>query len=240
MQWLAKAQMQRLKADGSPVGAPLEVSYNPTEYTLNKAVQLAEVPVVGLGAPMLQFVRGQAETLLLELFFDTTDTGGTGADATSVTAKTDPFYQLIQIDPATRALPVVLFSWGLDSFPGGRSYSTLAAGRHGFKGVVETVRQRFTLFSSLGKPLRATISLSLKEYKTLAEMVSEQTSTSGDRPQTHTVSDGETVTDIAEQSGGDGSDWRDMAEGNGVDNPEVLEAGQIIEMEPMYITGNAP
>jgi hypothetical protein len=240
MQWLAKAQMQRLRADGSPVGAPLEVSYNPTEYTLNKAATLAEIAIPGLDSPMLQCVRGQAETLTLELFFDSTDAGGTGADAQSVTEKTDPFYQLVKIDPATRALPVVLFSWGADSFPGGRSYSTLGPNRHGFKGVVESVRQRFTMFSSLGKPLRATITLSLKEYKTLAELVAEQAGEGSDRAQSHTVAEGETITDIAEQGGGSGSDWRRVAETNGLDDPEALEAGQVIEMEPMHIRGRAP
>ncbi|WP_299628761.1 LysM peptidoglycan-binding domain-containing protein [uncultured Tateyamaria sp.] len=240
MQWLAKAQMQRLKADGSPVGAPLEVLYNPSEYTLTKGAQLAEVPVPGLSSPMLQFIRGQVETLTMDLFFDSTDKGGTGAKADPVTTKTDPFYQLIQIDPATRALPVVLFTWGLDSFPGGRSYSTLAANRHGFKGVVETVRQRFTMFSSLGKPLRATISLSLKEYKTLSEMVAEQGGDGPGRPHTRVVEEGETITDVAEADGGDGSQWRDTAASNGLDNPEDLEPGQVIEMEPMHITGSAP
>ncbi|RKF15415.1 LysM peptidoglycan-binding domain-containing protein [Roseovarius spongiae] len=232
--------MQRLKADGSVVGAPLEVAFNPTEFTLNKTAQLAEIAVPGLDSTMLQYVRGEAETLTLDLFFDSTDEGGAGADAAPVTRKTDPFYDLVRIDPATRALPVVLFAWGADSFPGGRSYSTLGAGRHGFKGVVESVRQRFTMFSSLGKPLRATISLTLKEYKTLSEMVAEQAVAGDERAQAHTVSEGETITDIAEQQGGDGSDWRDIAENNGVDDPEAIQPGEVIEMEPMHITGTAP
>ena len=240
MQWLAKAQMQRLKADGSPVGAPLEVSFNPTEYTLNKGAQIAEIPIPGLGAPMLQFVRGQAESLTVELFFDTTDEGGTGGDAKSVTEKTDPFYQLIKVDPNTRALPVVLFSWGSDAFPGGRDYQTLGPNRHGFKGIVETVRQRFTLFSSLGKPLRATISLSLKEYKTLGELVAEQTAGGSDRPQTQTAEEGQAVTDVVEQNGGDGSDWRSTAEANDIDDAEDLEPGQVIEMPDDYVTGSVP
>jgi nucleoid-associated protein YgaU len=239
MQWLAKAEVQRLKADGSPVGSPLEVAYNPTEFTLNKAAQLAEIPIPGLDSPMLQFIRGQVETMTIDLFFDSTDEGGTGAHAEPVTDKTNLFYQLIKIDPATRAPPVVLFSWGADSFPGGRSYSTLGPTRYGFKGVIEFVRQRFTLFSSLGIPLRATLSLSIKEYKTLSELVAEQASEGSDRPSAHTVEEGETITGIAEQNGGDGSDWRGIASANGIDNAESIAPGQVIEMEPMHITGRA-
>jgi len=240
MQWLAKAEIQRLKADGSPVGSPLEVAYNPTEYTLNKGAQLAEIPIPGLDSPMLQFVRGQAETLALDLFFDSTDEGGTGADAAAVTQKTNAFYQLIKIDPATRAPPVLLFSWGADGFPGGRTYSTLGSSRYGFKGVVESIRQRFTMFSSLGKPLRAVLTLSIKEYKTLAEMTAEQASEGSDRPTAHMVSEGETITDIAAEGGGDGSDWRSVAESNGIDDPEAIAPGDVINMEPAHIVGHVP
>src|SRR6266849_9749194 len=97
MQWLAKAQFQRLSADGSFVGKPIEVSYNPTEFTLTKGVQLAEIAIPGLDSPILQFVRGQTETFTLDLFFDTTD-AGMGDSAKPVTALTDKFYQLIKID----------------------------------------------------------------------------------------------------------------------------------------------
>ena len=44
--------------------------------------------IPGLDSPLQQFVRGQAEKLTLDLFFDTTDTG-MGAGATSVTTETD-------------------------------------------------------------------------------------------------------------------------------------------------------
>ena len=235
MTWLAKAQFQRLKADGSNVGAPLEVQFNPTEFTLNKGAQIAEIPVVGIDGPMLQYVRGQAETLTMDLFFDTTDEGGTGGDAKPVTDKTDPFYQLIKINPDTRALPVVLISWGGDSFPGGRSYASTGPNRYGFKGVVETVRQRFTMFSSLGLPLRATISISVKEYKTLAEMAADIQVADDSRAAAQTVEEGQTMSDLAHEQG-DEANWREAAEANDNDDPENLEAGSVINMPPLHIT----
>src|SRR5262245_43703138 len=110
MQWLAKAQVQRLAADGTPSGKALDVMYNPTEYTLAKANQLAEIPIPVLDSPLIQFIRGQLETLTIDLFFDTTD-GGTGATSSPVTEKTDQFYQLIKIESVSHAPPIVLFSW---------------------------------------------------------------------------------------------------------------------------------
>lgn len=232
MQWLAKAQVQRLKADGTPSGKALDVMYNPTEYTLAKSNQLAEIPIPGLDSPLLQFVRGQTETLTVDLFFDSTD-GGTGASATAVTEQTDKFYQLLKIESESHAPPIVLFSWGGEAFPGHRTYATLAGqNRFGFKGVVESVRQRFTMFSSLGVPLRATLSVTLKEYKTLFEQLSELNRLSPDRPKAHVVQAGETITRIADLTVSNPADWRRLAERNRIEDPFDLEPGMILEIPP--------
>lgn len=239
MQWLAKAQIQRLGADGSSQGAAIDVLFNPTEYTLAKSNQFAEIPVPGLDSPLLQFVRGQTETLTLDLFFDTSDSGGTGADAKPVTEKTDPFYQLIKIEAKSHAPPIVLFSWGGDAFPGHRSYDTLAGqNRYGFKGVVDSVKQRFTFFSSTGLPLRAILSLGLKEYKTLAEQIAELNLQSPDRTRAHVVRQGETITRIAELTD-NGADWRAIAEANAIDDPLAIEPGLLLTIPPRAARGRS-
>lgn len=230
MSWLAKAQIQRLHADGTAVGAALEVLYNPTEYTLVKSNQVAEIAIPGLDSPLLQFVRGQTETMTVDLFFDSTD-DGTGADAKSVTEKTDPFYKLTKIESETHAPPIVLFTWGGDAFPGHRTNAAQGGqARYGFKGVVESIRQRYTMFSSLGLPLRATLSLVLKEYKTLPEQLAELGLLSPDRTKAHAVQAGQTITRIAELTTGDGTDWRRIAEHNGIENPFDLAPGSILEV----------
>src|SRR5262245_51786534 len=230
MQWLAKAQVQRLKADGTPSGKALDVMYSPTESPLAESTQLAERPIPGLDSPLLQFVRGQTETLTVDLFFDSTD-GGTGATATPVTEQTDKFYQLLKIESESHAPPIVLFSWGGEAFPGHRTYATLAGqNRFGFKGVVESVRQRFTMFSSLGVPLRATLSVTIKEYKTLFEQLSELNRLSPDRAKAHVVQAGETITRIADLTVSNPADWRRLAERNRIEDPFDLEPGMILEI----------
>src|SRR5260370_31048432 len=115
---LLKAHIQRLKPDGkTPDGPSFPVQFNPTEYTLSKSAQIAEIPVPGLDQPILHFVRGQTETMTLDLFFDTTE-DGMGPGATAVTEKTDRFYQLIKIDRTTHAPPILRFMWGQDGFAG--------------------------------------------------------------------------------------------------------------------------
>ncbi|MFQ5812406.1 MAG: LysM peptidoglycan-binding domain-containing protein [Anaerolineae bacterium] len=231
------AQFQRLTPDGTPDGDPVPVQYNPTEYTLNKGVQIAEVAIPGLDSPILQFVRGQNETLSLDLFFDTTDQG-MGEGATSVTTKTDKLYRLIKMDSDTHAPPVLLFSWGQE-FPGRRTYgrsegtSSQNQQRFGFKCIVESVRQRYTLFSPEGVPLRATLTVTLREYKTLAEQIQELNPHSGDHTRAHVVQRGETLTRIAGEAYGDPAAWRRIAEFNAIADPLALRPGTILEIPPI-------
>ena len=225
-----KATFQRVSDQGTLVGDPLPVSFNPTEYTLNKGALFADVPIPGLDSPILQFVRGQTETLSLDLFFDSTEKG-MGDTATSVTKTTDQFYQLIKIEGKNHAPPILFFSWG-NAFPGQRPYSfpgaTGGQERHGFKCVVESVRQRFTLFSTQGVPLRATLTVSLKEYKTLKEQIDEINKTSPDHTHTHVVVAGETLAQIAYSVYNDPSQWRAIADGNSLTDPLALQPGAVL------------
>src|SRR3954452_13173683 len=100
---LAKATLTAEYSTGSL--EVFDVQYNPTEFSLDKGAQLAEIAIPGLDSPLLQFVRGQTEKLTLDLFFDTTE-DGTGAGATPVTTLTDRFYSLVKIEPDGHAPPV--------------------------------------------------------------------------------------------------------------------------------------
>lgn len=216
--------------DGS-LGDPIPVKFNPTEYTLNKGAQITEVTIPGLDSPILQFVRGQTETLSLDLFFDSTD-NGMDDDATSVTEQTDQFYQLVKIDGSTHAPPVCYFSWGSE-FPGQLVSSSSVGGsqqRHGFKCLIESVRQRFTLFSPQGVPLRATLTVSLKEYKTLSDQIAELNMRSDDHTQTHVVQVGETLSQIAYEMYDDPTQWRYIADQNSILDPLQLTPGTVLEI----------
>jgi nucleoid-associated protein YgaU len=240
MPTVLKAQFQKVdSATGTLYDPPVVVSFNPTEFTLNKANQIAEVNIPGLDSPVLQFVRGQTETLSLDLFFDSTDSG-MDSNATSVTTYTDQFYQLIKIDGDLHAPPVLFFSWG-QQFPGNRPYASMGNGhgsqqRYGFKCIVESVRQRFTLFSPTGIPLRAILSVSLKEYKTLSEQVQQINYTSADKTHAHVVQQGESLAQIAARIYGDATKWRAIATENAIADPLVLTPGVVLQI-PVLANG---
>jgi hypothetical protein len=229
----AKATFE-IEWPGKPEVIP--VQYNPTELSFSKSVQLAEIGIPGIDSPLQQFVRGQAEKLTLELFFDTTDEG-MGQTAKSVTLLTDRFYQLVKIDSRTHAPPICSFSWNTGSFPGagraGMGAGFADQNRQKFRGIAESVNQKFTLFSPLGVPLRATLSIVLREYKTLEEQLKQLKLASPDHTRTYVVKAGDTLPEISAATQGDATDWKRIADHNQIRDPLRLTAGQILEIPPI-------
>jgi nucleoid-associated protein YgaU len=189
----------------------IPVEFNPTEYTLTKGAQIAEITIPGLDSPVLQFIRGQNETLKLELFFDTT-ANGMDVGAVDVRTLTNSFYQLVKIQPKTHAPPRIRLTWGE-----GLS----------FKAIVESIDQKFTLFTPSGVPIRATLNVSMREYKTLEEQLAELNLQSSDHTKSHLVVDGETFASIARDEYGDARVWRRIADANpAVDDPTAPPVGR--------------
>src|SRR5262245_57041610 len=100
------------KDRGGNVPDRIQVQFNPSEYTITKGAQIAEIAIPGIDSPVLQFLRGQTEKLALDLFFDTTEQGMGEQNASDVRALTAPVYQLVKIQPHTHAPPRITFVWG--------------------------------------------------------------------------------------------------------------------------------
>ena len=221
---LKHARIEVLDADArKPDGALdqfIDVQFNPTEYTRTKGAQIAEIGIYGIDSPILQFVRGQNEKLTLDLFFDTTKSGGgMGESAQSVARLTDPFYQLCKIQPKMHAPPRIRLTWG-DALS--------------FKAIVESVQQKFTLFNPKGIPLRATLSVSFREYKTLEEQLAQLKLESSDHSKSWIVQRGDTMSRIAAAQYGDPGLWRVIADANpGAISPRRPRPGQELIIPPL-------
>jgi nucleoid-associated protein YgaU len=185
------------------------VQFNPSEYTLQKGAQIADIAIPGIDSPIQQFIRGQTEKLTLELFYDSTDLGRDEL-AVSVEQLVRPVYELVKIQPRTHAPPRVRVIWGL-----GLS----------FKAIVESVQRRFTLFNPLGVPLRATVSVTFREYKTLEEQLSELNLQSSDQTTARTAKQGDTLSRIAGEELGDPRNWRVIADENAGIDPVAPQPG---------------
>lgn len=226
VEWISRAEEE------------IKLDYNPTELSFDKSVQLAEINIPGLNAPLQQFVRGQAEKLTIELFFDTTDRG-MGAGATSVTHETDRIYALTRIEPAGHAPPVVRFVWG-QAVPG--RYMPPASGnqrRESFRGVVESVRHKFTLFSPEGVPLRATLNITIREFAPLHEQLPRANKSSPDKSHAHVLRQNETLSHVAATYYLRPGVWRPIADGNRIADPRRLVPGRLLRVPALVGDGRA-
>ncbi len=186
------------------VPTPIPVMFNPPEYQLAKTNQVAEIGIPGLGSSLLQFVRGSAQTLTRELFFDTTDRG---LDVRQFTALV---INLTEIDRETHAPPRLLFLWGSLAFPC----------------ILESVTQRFDYFNARGLPLRARLSVVLKGHERLESLLAGNPLQSSDRTKRRVVKQGDSLQRIAAEEYDDPRQWRPIAEASGIDNPLRLQAGR--------------
>lgn len=228
---MATMTFQRLDLRKRPLGGalPVQVQFNPTEFSLSKGAQFAEVAIPGLESPILQFINGTNERLSMELFFDSTE-AGMGPGATPVTTKLDPFYRMVRVDGELHAPPIVRILWG-DQFPGvttDESQRPLPA----FDCVVESVDRKYTLFNPDGVPLRATLTLALREYKTLEEQLQQMNLRSADHTRVHIVQEGETLPQIAFSAYENPADWRLIASHNDILHPRDIRPGMVLELPP--------
>jgi hypothetical protein len=215
----------------------IAVQYNPGEFTLDKQVTLGEAAIPGLDAPLQQFVRGNAEKLTLDLFCDTTE-NGMGEHATSVTTVTDRIYQLIRIEPTRHAPPILTFKWNTE-FPGNRVGAGADAPappplggqrRHSFRCVMESLRQKFTLFSPQGVPLRATLSVTLREYRDLEQQLRQLNLSSPDRTHVHVLQQGDTLAAVARRYYDKAAQWRDVADDNRIEDVRRTTPGTFVRV----------
>lgn len=212
------------------VGAAFEVLFNPERYTLNKGVQYAEIGIPGLDSPVLQFVRGQNEKITLELFYDTTDQGMVD-NVTDVRTETVKVYDLLKILPNTHAPPRCVLQWGT----GGQLFSFGSSLNP--RCVLESVSEEFNLFSPDGVPLRAKLNVTFREYKTIEEQVKENPRHSADRTKVRTVQRGQTLSLISWLEYGDPTQWRRIADENGLDNPRLVPPGTQLRI-PRAVPGS--
>jgi len=187
----------------SPVPLLIPVMFNPPEYQLVRSNEYAEVEVPGLGSSLLQFVRGHPQTLTMDLFFDTTQTG------LDVRLHTGLVIGLTDIDPETHAPPELLFLWGSLVFPC----------------VLESVTQQFGYFDPFGLPLRAQLSVTLRGADSLASLVASIPLQSPDRAKGRVAVAGDTLQGIAAQEYADPRQWRVIARASGLDDPLAIVPG---------------
>lgn len=193
----------------------IPLCFNPTEYTVAKSNTFQEVPIPGLDAPPIQFVRGGSEKLSFDAVVDLSD------EMKDVRKKyVDPIRKLLAINGDIHAPPIVKFKW--EDFE--------------FTGVIESLNVSYTLFAEAGFPVRAKLTIALKQYTTVEQQRAQAKKSSPDVEKTYVLQRGDTLSRIAEQAYGDPAPWREIARANHITDPRVLEPGQVITIPRIEVT----
>jgi hypothetical protein len=206
------ATLEKAKLMNVDKSTKQDVLFNPKEYSVQKSVQWEPHKSPGLDLPEQEFTSGNPSVLSVELFFDTYE------DKKDVRKEhTEKIMTLALVDADKHRPPLVMFSWG--GFQ--------------FKGVIESLTLRYTMFLPDGKPCRATANLSIKESETAAEQLQRKPRNSPDHTKRRTVKMGETLALIAHEEYDDPAEWRRIADANGIVDPKDVKPGTVLSLPPI-------
>ncbi len=239
---LVKAQLIEMKEDlkselsEGEGGKKVDVQFNPDSMKVSFANQLVQ-PQGGDqsgGTAGRQFVGAGTTKLALTLWFDVTQPAKTPVD--DVRRMTKDIIHFItpkksKKDPKKMTPPAARFVWG--SFI--------------FDGMVESLEESLEFFSPEGKPLRASVAISLSQQKILVSDFQGDGSVPkrpGQRPMT-AAKQGDSIQDMVNDQGtgsgagnspGSGADgaagggWQSVAAGNGIEDPLRLQPGALVDV----------
>lgn len=218
-----------LPLNGKYAGQPIEVLFNPAEYSLEKGNTYQATPLPGLATPVTQWVTGNADVLTMDLFFDTYTTSSRHPQVQQredVRNYTRRISRLMDVDSELHSPPIVQFVWGA---PMGNPENLQ------FTGTLEKVGQKFTYFLDDGTPVRVTLNITLKEYKNVADQLAEIGRKSPDRTKQRVFKEGESLWHYAAVEYLDPGEWRPIAAQNDLDNPRLIEPGTLLELPPLEV-----
>ncbi|MER9247619.1 LysM peptidoglycan-binding domain-containing protein [Mesorhizobium sp. M0590] len=210
---LEKASIDILS--GSKAGVQIRVMFNPSEYTIERSNAYKSTSIPGLGGPLIHFINGEADVLSMELFLD--DYTDKPADRSTVTQRLDEFANLLKIDNDQHAPPIVRFVWGKLSF----------------KAIIEKLSRKLAMFEPNGRPVRATVNVSFKEYKTLSELVTKPRLQSADKSKRRVIVGLDSLWLLASREYHDAASWRGIANANDLDDPRDIVSGQWVTVPPL-------
>lgn len=199
-----RAQLQIIRPS-DPVPIPLR--FNPTEYQISKANTFAEIAIPGLEAPLIQYVRGDSEKLSLEALVDTSDC----LDDVRV-RYVQRLRDLMSIDAQEHAPPLVAFVWD----------------RPVLTGVLESLSVSYVLFTPDGIPLRAKLTMALREVRSAAAQAAATPQQSPTVEKRWVVRRGDTLASISQALYRSPAFWRELAAANGIADPRRLQPGQVL------------
>lgn len=225
---LEKAQIFIMKVGSDKVSLtadtdydPIDVCFNPKEYSVEKGADWEQSKAFD-EAPMPEFKAPKPMTMSVTLQFDTYE------ERVSVREKYVKRIERLVLmnktagkpDKKNNKPPVLMFVWG----------------KFAFKGVAESVSQKYTMFLTDGTPVRAECALKIRNVSS-SSIDSDDKGTDNRQKglqkgaeKQYAVKDGDRLDLIAANELGDSSRWVEIAALNSIDDPTSIKAGQNLKI----------
>ncbi|ELZ32518.1 peptidoglycan-binding lysin domain-containing protein [Halogeometricum pallidum JCM 14848] len=188
------------------------VTFNPAEYKLVTDVNYRQQNTAGRTTADPQFAGGKPETLSMTLLFDTYERRLDVRE--EYTNKLDA---LLTKSEERHAPPSCRFIWGT----------------FGFVGHLMSADKTFTMFLPDGTPVRASVGISFTGLQLgRDEQKGGGAEETTDQTRTRTVVQGDTLWAISGEEYGDPTEWRRIANANGIEDPKKLRVGTVLVIPP--------
>ena len=214
------AVMKAMLVAVDPPFGQILFQYNPTKYSVKKTVTWKAGEQKGTDVPPLEFVNGSGRDVTMEIFLD-------DLEGDSIRTVID---QVAQLDLYTQPTMLNILASGKPRPP--RVMFIWSNVHANFRAVITAMTVNYTKFHDDGRPSRATVNLTLKEWHdTLLPQNPTSMGSAGMR--THRVIGGETLDTIAYKELGSALQWRHIAELNNLDDPLSIVPGQHLMIAPL-------
>lgn len=211
--------MEKAKIVNLDTKEEVECLFNPNEYTFEKNNKWNEKGIKGENVPNLEFGGGSSAKLSMQLFLDSSTTGGDVRDTTKKIRK------LMDIDESAKDMTTVKGRPPMVEFHWGKIWT--------FKAVITSLTEKCTLFRDDGVPVRATLDISFLQAKEGGTFPAQNPTTIGTSGyKWWVVKEGDSIDWIAFHEYGDSSLWRYIADTNDLDDPGRLRPGQVLAIAP--------
>ncbi len=161
---MQRAVFYKLDSNGKQSREGIPVMFNPESYTVSSSAVYSPATSPKIRRETLQFSNVKSRTLSLTLLFDAMNPPDKPMSLSSAVASLKDIFRggtkdvrnevnelrsMIELtDSDEGPPPIVIFQWGGFSF----------------RGVVYSFKEEYTMFHSDGRPIKANVSLSIKEY----------------------------------------------------------------------------
>ncbi len=208
----------------------VDFHFNPSLYKVSKSVRYNESANKGGNVPKMESTGGSARTISIELLFDSSmprnDDAGKPVQEQDVRMDVNKLFDFMLMDEVIKQRdgkdshmsrpPICRLHWGRDT-------------KNFFPCYITQCDATYTLFTGEGIPIRAKVTLQLKEALDSAKQGGTNPTSRGEPgPKARQIQEGDRLDWIAFQEYGDPNEWRLIAKANQLSDPLNLRPGMVL------------